>query len=59
MAQLSGGEKRAFYLTALGQHQQLLKAAIEQMAQGNLVHALTIATQFASSSTKQAAASHC
>jgi hypothetical protein len=44
MAQLSAVEKKAYYLTALEQHRQLMKAAIEQMAEGNLVHALTIAT---------------
>jgi hypothetical protein len=44
MAKLSAGERKAYYLTALEQHQQLLKAAIEQMADGKLVHALTIAT---------------
>ncbi len=44
MAQLSAGEKKAYYLSALEQHRQLLKAAVEQMAEGNLVHALTIAT---------------
>jgi hypothetical protein len=44
MAQLSAGEKKAYYLTALEQHRQLLKSAVEQMAEGNLVHALTIAT---------------
>jgi hypothetical protein len=44
MAKLSAGKKKAFYLTALENHCQLLKAAVEQMAEGNLVHALTIAT---------------
>ena len=44
MARLSAGEKRAFYREALEQHRLLLKSAIEQMAEGNLVHALTIAT---------------
>jgi hypothetical protein len=44
MAQLSAGEKKAYYLAALEQHRQLLKAAVEQMTEGNLVHALTIAT---------------
>ena len=44
MAKLSAGERKAYYLTALEQHRQLMKAAVEQMAEGNLVHALTIAT---------------
>ncbi len=44
MAKLSAGERKAYYLTALEQHRQLLRAAIEQMADGKLVHALTIAT---------------
>jgi hypothetical protein len=44
MAQLSKGEKKAYYLAALEQHRQLLEAAVEQMAEGSLVHALTIAT---------------
>ena len=44
MAQLSAGEKKAYYLAALEQHRQLLKSAVEQMAEGNLIHALTIAT---------------
>jgi hypothetical protein len=44
MAQLSAGEKKAYYLTALEQHRQLLRAAVQQMAEGSLVHALTIAT---------------
>jgi hypothetical protein len=44
MAKLSATEKRAYYMAALEQHRQLLKAAVEQMSEGNLVHALTIAT---------------
>jgi hypothetical protein len=48
MAQLSAGEKKAYYLTALEQHRQLLKDAVERMAEGNLVHALTIATSIRS-----------
>jgi hypothetical protein len=44
MAKLSAGERKAYYLTALEQHRQLMKAAVEQMAEGNLVHALIIAT---------------
>ena len=32
MAQLSAGERKAYYLTALQQHRQLMKAAVEQMA---------------------------
>jgi hypothetical protein len=44
MAKLSAVERKAYYLTGLEQHRQLMKAAVEQMAEGNLVHALTIAT---------------
>jgi hypothetical protein len=44
MAQLSTAERKVYYLEALEQHQQLLKSAVEQMAKGNLVHALPIAT---------------
>jgi hypothetical protein len=44
MAQLSTAERKVYYLEALEQHRQLLKSAVEQMAEGNLVHALTIAT---------------
>jgi hypothetical protein len=44
MARLSTGERKAYYLEALDQHRQLLKDAVMQMADGNLVHALTIAT---------------
>lgn len=44
MAQLRGEEKKAYYLEALEQHRQLLRSAIGQMTEGNLVHALTVAT---------------
>jgi len=44
MSKLSGAEKKAYYLAALEDHRQLLKDAIAKMAEGNLVHALNIAT---------------
>jgi hypothetical protein len=44
MAQLRAEERKAFYLAALEEHMQLLKSAVKQMADGHLVHALTIAT---------------
>ena len=44
MAKLGTADRKAYYLAALVQHRQLLKSSIEQMAEGNLVHALTIAT---------------
>lgn len=44
MTRLSATERKAFYLRGLEDHRHLLKAAIGRMAEGDLIHAITIAT---------------
>jgi hypothetical protein len=44
MARLSASERKAFYLGSLKDHRHLMKSAVDRMAEGDLVHALTIAT---------------
>jgi hypothetical protein len=44
MARLVISERKAFYLSSLEEHRHLMKSAIERMAQGDLVHAIPIAT---------------
>jgi len=43
MARLDTSERKAFYRRGLEEHRHLMKSAVEQMAEGDLIHALTIA----------------
>lgn len=44
MARLATHERNTFYLKALENHRHLLKGAVDAMAKGDLIQALTIAT---------------
>lgn len=44
MARLDASERKIFYLTRLKEHRHLIKSAVDRMAEGDLVHAITIAT---------------
>jgi hypothetical protein len=44
MARLSVSERKTFYLRSLEEHRHFMKSAEDRMAEGDLVHAITIAT---------------
>lgn len=44
MARLEISERKAFYLSRLEEHRHLIRVAVERMAEGDLVHAITVAT---------------
>lgn len=44
MARLGASERKTFYLSRLEEHRHLMRSAVDRMAEGDLVHAITIAT---------------
>jgi hypothetical protein len=44
MARLNTSERKAFYLKGLEEHRHLMRSAVDRMAEGDLVQAITIAT---------------